>query len=181
MPSASLCPDDDVDDALMAARRREAARPPRPDIEPESGPTAAYSARTLGALQLATPGCQVHTDPDKQQDHDGYGIGGVLVRVVDAQRTPDPLTGEIRGPRRAFVVWDTRAGTKGYHTIPEDLCGQDSVSGVEHQTVTLATYQMAVEYLKNRGRSGRKILVSRDFDLVHDLSTLVKALTGGVL
>lgn len=133
-----------------------------------------FGPRTLGGLQLATPGCAVHTDPDKQRDPDGYGLGGILVAVEDTA-TEDLETGEITA-RRAFKVWDLQR--RRWQHIPEDLCGPESVEGFDSGRVTFATYQMASEYVKRRGKTGRKLLVGDDLDLLHGAWTLARALMG---
>jgi len=183
MPTASSAAwdDNDFEVARHRAALREAARPATPRLDIDTGPSSRFGASTLGARMLARPGCLVFSDPAKLADHDGNGVGGVLLEVVDSARIGDgvdPDTGEVLTPRRTFRCWD-RAGKGSYVIVPEDVAGPDSITGFDNRAAIKATFQMARMYMERRGPQGTRLLVGFDADLAHHISILVQQILGG--
>lgn len=186
MPDASS-PSWDDDDVALHEARQETARLRATTVAPDrpAGPQSRLGARTLGALHLAVPGCLVYSDPERLCNANGNGLGGVLIAISE---TVDG-DGEIH---RTFRLWDIHkpaddarpdvhpARWGNWRTVGEAACGQESVQGVQVSIVVAAMRQMADEFCRRRGSSGRRMLVTRDHDLVHDMMVLDRVLAGGV-
>lgn len=184
MPEASPLTDDDV--ALHEARQRSAR------LAAQGSPTTAVEVeRTVFAHPVAAeatlvrPGCNVFTDPERRRDENDRPFGGVLVAV---DHTDNLTTGEVRRDYRVWNTWLPAADAKPntwprrqgcWLTVHDTELGPDSFQAMQSATVILATCQMAAEYARRRGESGKRLLVSADHDLIHGQQVLAQALSGG--
>lgn len=139
----------------LAAPTKGTERPPGPDplrrVEDVAHEPGA-DARRIGLLAMVDIGALIYTDPDRRQDSEGDGVGGVVVGIDE--RT-DAETGE-RG--RVYTTLDVGRGGVRVRRIAEHELSEFGVDAPAPSRLTLLIGLLAQgpAQLATRGRGGRR-------------------------
>lgn len=159
-------------DAKRTAHLRGEAPWPDEDWDEDDG---RYPARSIGAIALVTPGCEVWTCEDGRRNRHDEPLGGLVLHVdAGAPNTVDEW-GEVERHPARFRCYDYLAPWphQAFRWISEDEVNRASIRSARPRSMVTAIRRFA----RQVGHGGL-VLDGYEADLVTDAARLVAVVMG---